>query len=67
MTSIIHKRMLSSLVANKRSKNFLDNPIEISEYCKSANTDLFSIQKEIANGRKVAYQYRGYTFVENDI
>ena len=55
------------VTANKKAKSFLVNPIEIKEYCKSANTDLFSIQKEIANGSKVAYEYRGYTFVENDI
>ena len=67
--SIKYEEMPSDIcaTANKRAKNFLANPIEISEYCESTNTDLFSIQKEIANGRKVAYEYRGYTFVENDI
>lgn len=52
--------------AKKRAEKHLSNPIELNRYSNETSTNIAEIRNDISIGKKLAYEYRGFIFVEND-
>lgn len=50
-----------------KAKKHLKDPVEIKEFCQESKMTVAEIHDKISRGVIVAYEYRDYLFIENDM